>query len=180
MKWTLREIREYPEAILPFSESLEIEQALMAKEDSIISVQEVKVDGYLSVIDDAYILHGTVEATLTLPSSRSLTPVELSLTIPIRERYVEADYDMIEDSSEETVLVLDHDYIDLDNSVVDTIILNIPHRILAPGEETDQLPSGKDWEVLTQDQYEARLKESKENHIDPRFAALKTMLDEDQ
>lgn len=180
MKWTLREIREYPEAILPFSESLDIEKELKAKEPSIISVQEVKVDGYLSVVDASYILHGTIEARLTLPSSRSLTPVELSLTIPIRERYVENDEGLIEDNSEETILVLDHDYIDLDNSVVDTIILNIPHRILAPGEETDQLPSGNDWEVLTQDQYEARLKESKENHIDPRFEALKTMFKEDQ
>ena len=180
MKWTLREIRDYPEDLMPFATELKVEDQLKAKDSSIISVDFVKVEGYLTALDQAYIMHGTIETQLILPSTRSLQPVEVALTIPIKERYVMAENDVSDDTFEEITIVLDHDYIDLDTVVVDSIIVNLPYRVLGPGEDEADLPSGKDWEVLTQDQYEARLQEEKENHVDPRFAALKTIFKEDQ
>lgn len=179
MKWTLREIREYPEDIMPFDVKLSIEEELIKKEPSIISVEEVQVQGYLSPINEAIVLHGDIKAKLTLPSSRSLNPVEVVLHLPVKERYVTPEDDVQDDDSDEITLVLEHDYVDLDNAVIDSIVVNIPQRVLAPGEDDAHLPTGKDWEVLTEDQFVERTHEKKANTIDPRFEALKTLLPED-
>lgn len=180
MKWTLREIRDYPEDLMFFKEELDLEVALKAKDSSIISAKPALVEGFVTVVGEAYLMQATIQVDLVLPSSRSLQAVDLSLSIPITERYVLPDMDIDQDGFEETIIVLDHDYIDLDDAVVDSIIINIPNRVLAPGEEAAPLPSGKDWEVLTEDQYEERLMNEKDNQVDPRFAALKTLLKEDQ
>lgn len=179
MKWTLREIREYPEEVMPFNETLEIAEILMERDSNIEAVEAVQCEGYITPIEDAFVLHGTIQATLTLPSTRSLKPVKVPLTISMKERYVTEDDYLEEDESEEVTIVLMHDYIDLTSAVIDNILLNIPQRVLAPGEEGEALPVGNDWEVLTQEQYEAKLK-AEAPDVDPRFAALKTLLDEDQ
>ena len=179
MKWTLREIRDYPEEVMPFNETLAIGEELMSRDDSILAVEEVQVNGYITPVEDAYVLHGKIEAAIQLPSTRSLTPVDVRLNISMKERYVTDEHYLDEEDVEVVTIVLDHDYIDLSSAVIDTILLNIPQRVLAPGEESEALPVGNDWEVLTQEQYEAKLREEKANTVDPRFAALKTLLDED-
>lgn len=178
MKWTLRQIQDSPEHLISFDLSMDIKEALMAKDDTIIDVTSVNAKGLITCIDDAYVLHGEIHAELVLPSSRSLNPVDVQLTIPVDERYVRHEQEMDEEFSGVT-LVLEHDYIDLSDAVVDAVILNLPKKVLSPGEADHDLPSGNDWEVVTQDQYEARLKEEQASTVDPRFAALKTLLNEE-
>ena len=178
MKWTLRQIQDNPSKLVSFDESLEIKEELLSRDDTIIDVKHVHAKGLLSWIDDAYILSGIIRADLVLPSSRSLNPVDVQLDIPIDERYVHNEQNLDEEYSGVT-LVLEHDYIDLTDAVVDAIILNLPKKVLSPGEADQALPSGNDWEVLTQDEYEARLKEEQASTVDPRFAALKTLLNQE-
>lgn len=178
MKWTLRQIQDSPEHLISFDLPLEVKEALKAKDDTIIDVLSVEVKGLVSWIDDMYILHGRIHARLILPSSRTLNPVEISLTIPLDERYVHNERELDDEYSGVT-LILEHDYIDITDAVVDAIIVNLPKRVLSSEEVDKPLPSGDNWEMLTENQYDERLKEDQADTIDPRFAALKTLLNEE-
>lgn len=178
MKWTIREIREHPEEIVPFDETPDIKAELIQRDDSIIDVEPVRISGYFVEVDESFLLHAEVEATLTVPSSRSLKPVTIELNVPIRERYVYPNSQVAMDTTEEVVLELEEEAIDLAVAAIDAILLNIPMQVLAPEEEQSDLPSGSDWTVLTEEAFIQQKEQEKAESIDPRFASLKTLLEQ--
>ncbi|XJS11367.1 YceD family protein [Aerococcaceae bacterium WGS1372] len=183
MKWTIRQIRDHVDDIVQFEESLDIKEALMERDASIIDVDTVSINGYFVPSNDEIILHGQIKASLVVPSSRSLEPVSLQLEIPIKERYVYEEYDGNIEDYEETTIILEHDYIDLDTAVADVIVLNIPIQVIKPEEQESELPSGNHWRVVTEEEYEQQQAKEKSETVDSRFAALKTLLnnnDEDE
>lgn len=177
MKWTIRQLKEYLGESISISSQHNIKEALLNRNDQIINVGDVQLEGYFLPSENEIILHGLINSKLTLPSSRSLVPVEVQLEIPIKERYVYPEYDTNHDDYEETTIVLDKDYIDLDDAIIESILLNIPIKVLHPDEKKGELPSGNDWSVITEEDYEAKLAEEKSEKIDPRFAALKSLID---
>lgn len=177
MKWTIRQLKDHPDDIIQFEESLDIKDLLMERNSSIIDVESVIVNGYFVPSNEDIILHGQIDTRLTVPSSRSLEPVPLHLNIPISERYVYEEYDGNVGEYEETTIVLEYDYIDLGAAVTDVIAVNIPTRVLKPGEEDSEMPSGNHWTVVTEEEYELKKAQEKAETVDPRFAALKTLLD---
>ena len=126
-----------------------------------------------------YLLHYQLSYEVTLPSSRSMTPVSLKEVQDVQELFIEATdvagkQDMVDD---QLVLVLEEDNIDLDESIVDNILLAIPLQVLTEEEKQSQeLPTGQDWTVLTEDQYQS-LKEEKQKENNP-FASLQGLFDE--
>lgn len=176
MKWTIRQLKDHPDDVVQFEETLDIKEALMARNSSIIDVEEILINGYFVPSNDEVILHGQINASLTVPSSRSLEPVQLQLSIPIMERYVSEGNDGNIGDYEETTIVLEYDYIDLDQAVIEIIAINIPVRVLTPEEEDSELPSGNHWTVVTEEDYERNKAKEKAETVDPRFAALKTLL----
>lgn len=88
------------------------------------------------------------------------------------------EYDANADEYEETTIVLEHDYIDLELAVIDALLLNLPMRVVGEEEETAALPSGKDWAVLTEMDYLASLERQSSEAGDPRFASLRALLNE--
>lgn len=183
MKWTIRQIRDSADDIFRFEESLNIKEALMERDASIIDVEAVSINGYFVPSNDEIILHGQINVSLVVPSSRSLEPVSLQLDIPIKERYVYEEFDGNIEDYEETTIILEHDYIDLDTAVADVIALNIPIQVIKPEEEDSELPSGNHWTVVTEEEYEQQQAKEKAEMVDSRFATLKTLLnnnDEDE
>ena len=74
-------------------------------------------------------------------------------------------------------LILDGDTINLDESILDNILLNIPLRVLTPEEESGQISlSGNDWEVLSEEDF-AALQQEKKEASNP-FAQLNGLFDE--
>lgn len=183
MKWTIRQIRDHVEDIVQFEESLDLKEALMERNSSILDVDTVLVNGYFVPSNDEIILHGQINVSLVVPSSRSLEPVPLQLEIPIKERYVYEEYDGNIEDYEETTIILEYDYIDLDSAVADVIALNIPIQVINPEEQDSELPYGNHWTVVTEEEYEQQKAKEKADTVDPRFAALETLLnnnDEDE
>ena len=43
--------------------------------------------------------------------------------------------------------------------------------------QNDDLPSGKDWQVISEDEYLSQKQAESENQIDPRLAKLSALLD---
>lgn len=72
-------IEKIPGDTVNFHETLDLKAALMKRDNLILDVAPVEVEGLVSVDKKGYIVHYTVQTTLTVPSTRSLEPVELPM-----------------------------------------------------------------------------------------------------
>lgn len=174
----ISEIKKKQEPI-SFDHYLEIKKSLIERDPSIIDIKDVHVVGTVSYDDGLYHLNYQLSYSLTLPSSRSMEPVERLENQSIQEFFAEegAVKDMGDKIDESLVLILEDDSIDLEVSAIDNILLSIPLQILTDKElESDEMPSGNDWEVLTEDQFQALQAEKKKGN-NP-FASLDGLFDE--
>lgn len=173
------DLKKNPEGI-HFDQSLDISELLLSRNPEILSVKDVTVKGLVNYDDGLFLLNYDLNYKLTLPSSRSMEPVELEQGYFVSEVFIEPQEvdnkkELVED---ELVLVLEGTEIDLAESVVDNILLNIPLKVLTDQEsQSDAMPSGHDWTVMTESQYQA-LQEEKQAANSP-FAALDGLFDED-
>lgn len=175
MKWTLRQLDEAcRDGIFSFEKNLDIADALSQRKSDILDIGEVLAKGYFVLRGQEYILHCQFDVDVTLPSTRSLKPVQVPLSVKVKERYIDESLDINAPDYEETTIVLEHDYIDLAASALDNILINLPRQVIA--EEDKELPSGKDWAVVTEEDFNLQQATEDEDKIDPRFAALKTLL----
>lgn len=162
-----------------FAETLAIKEELMARNPEILDVAEVQAKGNISYENGLYLLTYTLSYQLTLPSSRSMQAVNVADSYIVTEAFVEETdtatlQELVED---DLVLMIEGNQIDLRESVIDNILLNIPLRVLTPKEEAeDVLPSGKNWKVLTQEQYQQEQAE-KRREASP-FSALSELFSE--
>lgn len=175
MKWTIRQIREDKDDLLNFDVELSIFDQIKLRDDSIIDLDPVRVVGYFVAYEQNIVLHCQLTTVITLPSSRSLKPVRVDLSVPISERYFLRGQAYNAEDYEETAIELEFDYIDLDAAVIDVVLLNLPVRVIAPDEEDGAMPSGKNWTVVTEDAYNAQKVEEQVESVDPRFEALRTL-----
>ncbi|MBV7392461.1 MULTISPECIES: YceD family protein [Enterococcus] len=178
MKWSIGELRRYQDEPLNFSETVDVKKNLMARDNEILDVQPVAVTGILSVAKNEYLLHYQLKTVVTVPSARSLEPVELPLDLSVDEIFMTREnWSDLEDRDEE-VLVLDSDSIDLTNSIEDNILLAIPLQVFSKEEEAaDELPKGNDWQVISEEDYLQQ--KNQQPVIDPRLAKLSELLNEE-
>lgn len=179
MKWSLNELQRYQDEPLHLNSILDLSALLTERfPEDILAIEPVKIDGYLSFDKGDAMITLKVVTQLTVPSSRSLKPVEFSLSFSFTEFYLPeaAHVERYEDS--DTVIVLDDadddQTIDLDEVVAENIVLQIPMQVLSDDEQHgDNFPAGNGWEVVTEADYE----DQKTNHntVDPRLAKLKEL-----
>lgn len=181
MKWTLKEIQEHRDEPLHFTETVDLEKSLMERDKQILAVSEITADGYLVYENHAVMANFTIDLTITLPSSRSLEPVEVPLNITVAELYVEDEsYDWSQDV-EEVVIPLEGTELNLIPAVEDAILLNLPIQVLTREEaETGKMPSGEEWTVMSEDEYRQQKQQEKEAAVDPRLANLKALLEDEE
>ncbi|WP_159592993.1 YceD family protein [Streptococcus halichoeri] len=174
----LSDIKKHPQGI-SFHEELDISAAIMQRHKDIRAITKPLVEGFVRYENGLYLLQYHMSYTITLPSSRSMVDVPLPFSEDVQELFIEAAEsqaraDMVE---ENLVMILESDQIHLVDSVIDNILLNIPLQVLSTAEEaSDVLPSGQDWTVMTENQYQS-LKAAKEAANNP-FASLEGMFDE--
>lgn len=182
MKISLKQLEAYQGEPRYFDEKLCIEDSLKLRDPEIISVSPASLKGFFLYEGHSVIAQFTCTLDITLPSSRSLEPVVISLEIPIVERYVpETSSSFDDDDFSEIIIPLKDDWIDLQPAVEDHILLNLPLKVLSPEElENDQMPSGKDWEVVSEEQYRSQKQRHKEQSVDPRLAGLKSFFEKDE
>lgn len=183
MKWSLLELRKYQDMPLTFEEILHFKDELMERDKQIIDLAPVSVKGLVTVSEKEYLLHYTVETIITLPSTRSLLPVELPMQFSVDEIFMTPEqYEQREESiSDEEVLILENQTLDLSDSVADNILLEIPMQVLSEEEKnTNELPSGDDWVVLSEDEYQHQQESKEQTTIDPRLAKLSSLFNEEE
>jgi len=181
MKWSLVELEKYKEEPLQFSETLNLKKDLMDRDQQILDLTPVEVEGMVVVEDIDYILHYTVKTTITLPSSRSLEPVALPMNFSVDEVFMTPEqYEQLDESVQaEEILILEKQQLDLSDSVIDNILLEIPLQVFTEEEkQLGTMPSGEDWAVISEDEYNKQKEAEKEETVDPRMESLSSLLDD--
>ena len=173
----LSEVRKSPEG-LAFNEAPLLLESIKERYNQVLNLEQIQASGQVVYDNGLYLLDYQLAYNITLPSSRSLEPVTLSFNYPVSETFIQADALLQKELVEENlVLILDGDAINLDESILDNILLNIPMKVLTPEEEKGQISlSGNDWEVLSEEEY-AALQQEKKEASNP-FAQLNGLFDE--
>ena len=182
MKWTLKEIQEHRGEPVYFTEIINRETALMDRDKEILAVSDIKATGFLFYENRSVLANFQIDYTVTLPSSRSLEPVEVTFNVPIFEMYVE-DETTYEGSNdpEDVIIPIADGKLDLVPAIEDTILLNIPAQVLSAEELlSNDMPQGDNWSVVTEDDLKKQRAKEKEDQIDPRFAGLKAHLQDEE
>ncbi|MBO0444352.1 YceD family protein [Vagococcus fluvialis] len=185
MKWALAELNKFKNSQLEFNESLDLKESLQKREPSILDLDKVLVEGTIHVNRDSYLAHFTVNTVITLPSSRSLEPVPVPLSLIIDEEYMtQAQLDALVDVSEDDkqlIMPLEKDLIDLTEAVEDYILLNLPLQVLTELEKsTNELPKGDFWQVYSEDDIKTVEVSDSELEIDPRLAKLSELFKDEE
>lgn len=174
----LSEVRKSPEGLV-FNEAPLLLESIIERYNQVLNLEQIQASGQVVYDNGLYLLDYQLAYNITLPSSRSLEPVTLSFNYPVSEIFIqEADALLQKELVEENlILILNGDAINLDESILDNILLNIPMKVLTPEEEKGQISlSGNDWEVLSEEEY-AALQQEKKEASNP-FAQLNGLFDE--
>jgi len=178
MRFSLAELRKHSGTPLVFEETLAVEKNLLLRASEILEISPVKVQGALAAQRAEYLLNYKIEFVITLPSTRSLTPVKLPMKLEISEIFmtteqIEKNSDFVDET--EVLLIEEDENIDLQKSIEDNILLNIPSQVLSEEEEADDIyPSGDDWEVMSEEEYATKVSlQGKDSH----FEKLKNFFD---
>ena len=172
MKWSLNELTKKKQ--IKFDEQLDLREELKQRSTEILDCQVIEAKGEVTYDDDLFYLDYQIKTILTLPSSRSLKPVEYPIELFVNEIFSTRENPDLLDN--DLIIVLDHDTINLDESVTDNILLEIPLQVLAEGEESEELPTGKFWSVLSEEEYAKQQEEKIEERKSP-FESLNGLFD---
>lgn len=178
LKFTVAELAKYKHTPMHVQETLDAKADLMTRDPEILDATPFKIDAYLSADDGDFLLSATVVGTLTLPSTRSLTPVALPLDFTFSEVYVQDDAARDKYDEGELVITLEDDELDLTAAIYDHILLSIPMQILTDEEQVGgEMPAGEDWQVVSEADYKANKQD--EHVADSPFAKLQGLFDPD-
>jgi len=156
MKFAKNQLLKYRQKPMLLAEQINLEP--IAKErfpETVLALSPLEVAGQISYLgNEDIILKVTVKGTITVPSSRSLDAVELPIDVTFEERYIEEVTRLSEFEETDAVFVLENDVLNVDDAILDNIIANLPLQILTTEEEnSDILPSGNDWHVISEETY---------------------------
>jgi len=179
LNWDIQDVRRYKDKPFEFKETLDLTKELQSRTDEILDAAPVEVSGQLFNDHGVVISDIKVSTVLKVPSTRSLLPVELPTEIRINEAY-NIDDVAAEDLEDYSVVIQvdeDNPTINVYESIVDNILLSIPSKVLTKKEEEDNImPSGKNWSVISEEEFK---KQNEEEHVNPEFAKLKGLFKDD-
>ena len=180
LKWSLAELHKQPAGTLTLDEKADMTESLKKRDTELMDVSLIEIQGTISIeAYSRYFVDLTLNVALTLPSSRSLKPVKLDLTIPFSEVYLapEAGQAAVENLEDEVVFSLEQDILDLKKPIEDTILAAIPMKVLSEDEKTsNDFPTGNDWEVKLEGETDSsNNKDDADTSENSPFAILKDL-----
>lgn len=174
------DIQKNPDGI-SFEKTLDLQEELQARNSDVLGLSPVQVSGNVRFESGFFFLDYQMTYDITLASSRSLQPVLLHEVQEVNELFVANEAVLKEQDliDEDMVLVVEDDYIVLEESVADNILLAIPIKVLTPEEEAGtDLPSGQAWALMTEEDFHLKAQEKKE--ANSPFAQLQGLFDSEE
>ena len=179
MKLNIQEIRKQPEGLY-FEQPLDLSADLRERNQEILDVKDIVAVGKVQYEDRMFFLDYQLSYTIVLASSRSMEPVELAESYPVTEVFMEGATNQLDQEvlDDDLVLPIENGEIDLAESVSDNILLNIPIKVLTAEEAGQGFVSGNDWQIMTEEEYQAQQAVKKEENSP--FAGLQGLFDGDE
>ncbi|TYR77630.1 DUF177 domain-containing protein [Rossellomorea vietnamensis] len=178
MKWSIIQLQKFRDRGMPLDETVDASE-VKALDPQIRDVSPIHVTGRADISSDKVTFHLHIEGQLVLPCSRTLEDVHFPVDIDTVETFLlkAKDYDQYE---EEEVHRMQGDVIDLMPVINELLVLEIPMQVFSEKAKDDEnLPSGKNWEVITEEQA-IQAEEEEEKKVDPRLAGLAKLLEQDK
>ena len=180
LKWSLVELAKYRNQPLVLDGKVDLTNTLKKRKKDLLDATPISIKGIVSSeSNNRFIVDLTLDVTLTLPSSRSLTPVDFNMTVPFTELYLapNVSQDLIDDDLDNQIVIsLEKDILDLKKPIEDTILAAIPMKILSEEEiESNEMPRGEDWEVILEDDVVSNSSQESEKSKNNPFGALKEL-----
>ncbi|QPC46238.1 YceD family protein [Mangrovibacillus cuniculi] len=181
MKWSTVQLQKYRDKGIAIDEHIHIANEMKALNPEILDVSPLHVKGRGDVSADSVSFHLTIEGTLVLPCSRTLVDVNVPVHVETRETFLLKtsmfDEDMID--RQEELHEVKGETVDLLPIIREILLLEIPMQVFSEeAKRSDSLPSGQDWEVMTEEERETALEEE-EPKVDPRLAGLAGLFNKD-
>jgi uncharacterized protein len=163
LKWSISQLNQLQSKGLKIEEEVDLSDLVISHQD-IRDISPVSVSGRADISSSKVTFHLSISGSMVLPCSRTLVDVQYPFSIDTTETFLlkPADYDMEEDFH-----LADGDIVDLTPILKEILILEIPMQVFCEdvtNEEGAAPQSGKDWEVITED--------DQNNKVDPRLAGL--------
>lgn len=171
------QVKNSKEPITSVKQEVQVRSEFLERSKNLVyEVKNVIVTGQLFYNSPYVTGNFRVKTKLVVPSSRSLAPVDFKQDFHFSENYTEDNVSKEKlDESEIPIVKVDDDKIDLQTAIEDNILLNIPITILTPEEEKEDIyPEGEGWSVISEETFD----KSKQDRVNPAFAKLKTLFDE--
>ncbi len=180
MKWQFSELQTYKDEPLPFNEKVTLKEDLLTQFGDVIKdITPVNVSGFAQSDDDDVLIHAHVTGELVTPSTRSLQPVTLPIDLDIDEIYIQDKEHEERYNDEESVIVVDDGKINFDEAILEYIVLSIPLQVLTEEEMTNgTMPTGEDWSVISEETYEKKKQETKQQNTP--LSGLADLLKDDE
>ena len=180
MKWQFSELQTYKDEPLPFNETVMLKEDLLTQFGDVIKdITPVNVSGFAQSDDDDVLIHAHVTGELVTPSTRSLQPVTLPIDLDIDEIYIQDKEHEERYNDEESVIVVDDGKINFDEAILEYIVLSIPLQVLTEEEMTNgTMPTGEDWSVISEETYEKKKQETKQQNTP--LSGLADLLKDDE
>jgi uncharacterized protein len=167
MKWTLSQLQKYRNKDFPIDEIVHVDE-IKEIDQTIRSVSPMHITGRADIDSAKVTFHLRIKGHLILPCSRTLVDVNYPIDVETTETFLLKGLDY---ETEEEVHQVKGEVIDLEPVLREILLLEVPIQVFCEGESSEEgaPQSGTDWEVIH---------EVKQDKIDPRFAGLAKLLDQ--
>ncbi|MEI3606738.1 YceD family protein [Pseudogracilibacillus sp. SE30717A] len=173
MKFSTMEIRNNAfDGPYLFDELVDVSDLVKLNND-IRQINPVRVKGMCTVEKEEFVFSFTIKGEMILPCARTLVNVSYPFEINATEIFSTAST-LDQEDEEDGIHLLTEETLDLTPYIMENIILETPYRVFS---DEKALEKGEGWSFYIE---EDELKTEQENKIDPRFAKLQSLLDENK
>ncbi|MED1202183.1 YceD family protein [Heyndrickxia acidicola] len=177
MKWSIIQLQKFRGKSLELNESVDLTGELKKQDPQIRDATPFLVTGTASITSEKVTFQLHLTGKLVLPCARTLVDVDFPIDVDTTEIFYLKPQEHAEEMEDDEFHLPVGDVVDLDPIIKEIVLLEIPMQVFSKQADDDHMPSGKDWEVLTEDQVKREEAEG-EKKIDPRLAELAKFFDE--
>ncbi|MDQ0215225.1 uncharacterized protein J2S13_001625 [Oikeobacillus pervagus] len=171
MKWSIIQLQKAREQGLLIDETVQLD-GLSKRDNQIRDISPVHITGRTDISSEKVTFHLRITGCFILPCSRTLVDVPYPFDVETIETFLlKPSSEEIEDAYQVT-----GDTIDLTPVIEEILLLEIPIQVISEEAKHSELPSGKGWDMMTEDELEKSQKDS----IDPRLASLAKFFDKEK
>jgi uncharacterized protein len=162
MKWSIDQLKRLKAQGIKLDETVDVHDLTKVNND-IRDISPVSVTGEADFYSNAVSFRLQLKGTMVLPCSKTLVDVDFPFSIQSIETFqLESGNVEWEEEADEQIHQVEGNTVDLLPAIKESILLEVPMRVVSPNAEAEQ--SGKGWEIVSENQ--------KKDQIDPRLADL--------